>query len=221
MHSPLIQCVLCRCVRHLFQIGRLERSIQATCPSPYVCILWEGKILLKSEYPTVRRTYQNLDSNHCRNANELHGRSITRRSAQCTYDRSLIRFILAIYISTSQPSKRVVDYTHCRSYREINTQVLKPKGDSVAIRMFIRLVVRHLRGQLTKNQWMAISALKSHKDLIRQSDELDLSAINADIRLLRKVTECDILEDDLQDLYWRVNTTSLEQELRVLCRPQL
>ena len=66
-------------------------------------------MLLKSEYPTVRRTYQNLDSNHYRNANELHKRSIT----------------------------------------------------------------------------------------IRQSDELDLSAINADIRLLRKVTECDILEDDL------------------------
>lgn len=87
--------------------------------------------------------------------------------------------------------------------------------------MFIRLVVRYLCGQLTTNQWTAISALKSHKDFFGKSDVLDLSEINADIGLLRKVTECDIPEDDLQNLYWRVNTTSLEPQLHFFGTPQL
>ena len=147
-----------------------------------------------------------------RDANELRGRGITRRSAQCTCYRSLIRTILAIRISVSQPCRRVpvVNYTCYRSYREIDNHVLEPKGDSLAIRMFIRLVVLHQDGQLTENQWKAISALKSHKESIGKSKELGLPAINSDIQLLREVTQCDMSESDLQDLYWRVNIPCLD-----------
>ena len=113
----------------------------------------------------------------------------------------------------------MVNNTCYGSYREINTQVLKPKGDSLAIRMFIRLVVLYQHGQLTTSQWKAISALKSHQESIRQSKELDLPAINADIRLIREVTECDMSESDLQDLYWRVSILFLGLELRLLYRP--
>ena len=90
----------------------------------------------------------------------------------------------------------------------------------MVIRMLICLVIQHLHGQVTKNQWMMISALKSHTDVFRQSYDLELSAI---IRLLRKVTGCEISEDDLQDLYWQVNITSLdslELEKCLLCGPQ-
>lgn len=132
---------------------------------------------------------------------------------------SLIRIILDISVLTSQPCKRVVKYRCYRSYHEIDTQVLEPKGDSLAIRIFIRLVVLHEHGQLTKNQWKAISTLKSHKQLIGHSNELDLPVINADIRLLKEVTQCDMSESDLQDLYWRVNKLFLELGLRLLCRP--
>lgn len=82
--------------------------------------------------------------------------------------------------------------------------------------MFIRLVLLHQYGQLTTNQWKAISALESHKELTRQSTRLDLLAINADIRLLREVMKCDMSESDLQDLYWQVNITFLELRLRLL-----
>lgn len=113
----------------------------------------------------------------------------------------------------------MVNHTCYGSYREINTQVLKPQSDSLAIRMFIRLVVLHQHGQLTTSQWKAISTLESHKELMRQSKELDLPAINADIRRVREVTECDTSESDLQDLYWRVSIIFLELELRLLYRP--
>ena len=113
-----------------------------------------------------------------------------------------------------------MDYnTYYGSYHEINTQVLKPEEDSMAIRMLVRIVILHQHGQLSENQWKAISALKSHKELIRQSKDLELSAINAKIRLLKEVVKCDISESDLQDLYWRVNVLFLRPGLRLLCRP--
>lgn len=101
--------------------------------------------------------------------------------------------------------KKVINHTCYCSYREIDPQLLKPKKDSLAIRMLLRLIVLHQYGQLSKNHWKAIWALESHRKLMKQSKELDLAAINADIRLLREVTKCDISEDDLQELYWQVN----------------
>ena len=71
--------------------------------------------------------------------------------------------------------------------------------------MLIRLVVLHQHGRLTDNQWQAILALKSHKASIEQYNELDWAAIDSDIRLVKEVTKDDMSEDDLEDLYWRVN----------------
>ena len=91
------------------------------------------------------------------------------------------------------------------SYCNINAQALEAKQVSSAIRMLIRLVVLHQHGRITDNQWQAILALKSHKASIRQSKELDWAAIDADIRLVKQVTEDDMSKNDLEDLYWRVN----------------
>lgn len=73
--------------------------------------------------------------------------------------------------------------------------------------MLVRLLVLHQHGRLTDNQWQAILELKSQKGLIEQSEVLDWAAINADIRLVKEVTEDDVSQDDLRDLYWRVNMT--------------
>lgn len=83
---------------------------------------------------------------------------------------------------------------------------MKPIDKTLATRMLLRLIVLHQHGQLTNNQWKAISALDSKKGFMHQSDELDLSA---DIKLLKPVTKCDMSEADLQELYWRVNTIFL------------
>lgn len=109
-----------------------------------------------------------------------------------------------------------MNHTCYRSYREIDPQLLKPKKDSLAIRMLLRLIVLHQYGQLSKNHWKAIWALESHRKLMKQSKDLDLAAINADIRLLREVTKCDISEDDLQELYWQINVNrhSVESPLQ-------
>ena len=95
----------------------------------------------------------------------------------------------------------------CGSYCGIDGRALKAKELTIAIRMLIRLLVLHQHGRLTDNQWQAILELKSHKGLIEQSEILDWAAINADIRLVKEVTEDDMSQDDLRDLYWRVNMT--------------
>lgn len=73
--------------------------------------------------------------------------------------------------------------------------------------MLIRLLVLHQYGRLTENQWQAILALKSHKAIIEQSTEVDWASLNADIRLVKEVTKDDISENDMEDVYWRVNIT--------------
>ena len=75
-----------------------------------------------------------------------------------------------------------------------------------ATRMLIRLLILHQHGRLPDNQWQAILALESHKTSIEQSDGLDWAAISADIRLVKEVTNTDLPETDLADLYWRVRT---------------
>ena len=71
--------------------------------------------------------------------------------------------------------------------------------------MLVRLLVVHQHGRLTDDQWQAILELESHRGLIEQAEVLDLAAINADIRLVKEVTEDYMSEDDLRDLYWRVS----------------
>ncbi len=71
--------------------------------------------------------------------------------------------------------------------------------------MLVRLAVLRQHGRLTDNQWQAILTLQSHKAIIEQSKALDWAAINADIKLVKEVTEDDMSETDLEDLYWRVN----------------
>ena len=112
-----------------------------------------------------------------------------------------------------------IDYSYHGSYREINTQILKIREDSLAIRIFIRLVLLYQQGQLTGNQWKAISALKSHRESMIQTKELDLLAINADIELIREVMKSNLSESDLQDLYWRVSMICLNLQLRLFYRP--
>ena len=75
-----------------------------------------------------------------------------------------------------------------------------------ATRMLIRLMVLYQHRRLPDNQWHAILALESHRTAFEQSEGLDWAAINADIRLVKEVTETDIPETDLADLYWRVRT---------------
>ena len=70
--------------------------------------------------------------------------------------------------------------------------------------MLIRLVMLHQHGQFTPNQWKAIMALQHNKDSVRQSEALDLAAINAEIGLVKEVIGCEMSENELQDLYWRV-----------------
>ena len=94
------------------------------------------------------------------------------------------------------------------SYREVNTRILEPKKDSLAIRMFIRLTILYQHGQLAPSQWKTILALQSHKDSLGTSAKLDLSAIDADIRLVKEATACDMSEHNLQHLYWQVSTIS-------------
>lgn len=74
--------------------------------------------------------------------------------------------------------------------------------------MLVRLVLLHQYGRLTDNQWQAILALESHKALIEQSKASDWAAITADIRLVKEVTGDDMSENDLEDLYCRVNMMS-------------
>ena len=93
------------------------------------------------------------------------------------------------------------------SYCGIDGLALKAKELPVAIRMLVRLLVLHQHGRLTDNQWQAILEPKSHKGLIEQSEVIDWVAINADIRLVKEMTEDDMSQDDLRDLYWRVNMT--------------
>ena len=98
-------------------------------------------------------------------------------------------------------------YLHacCRRYRQIDTRILEPKGDSLAIRMFVRLIVSYQNEQLTANEWNAILSLESNEGLIVQSEKWDLQAINADIRLTKEVCESKMAEEELQGLYWRVS----------------
>ena len=115
----------------------------------------------------------------------------------------------------------MANYTCRGSYRQVDTQILKPKEDSLAIRMLIRLVLLHQYAQLTTSQWKAIAVLKPHKESIKDSEELNLQLINSGIRLVREVTKCGTSESDHQDLYWRVGILSLELDMRLLCRPWL
>ena len=114
--------------------------------------------------------------------------------------------VLAVCSLTSQPClKKELLILYRGSYREINAHARKAKELSSAIRMLVRLVVLHQHGRLTDKQWQAILSLKSHKALIEQSKALDWAAINADIELVKEVTEDDMSRNDLEDLYWRVN----------------
>ena len=95
----------------------------------------------------------------------------------------------------------------CGSYCGIDGHALKAKELPLAIRMLVRLLVLHQHGRLTDNQWQAILELKSHKGLIEQSEVIDWAAINADIKLVKEVTRDHMSQDELGDLYWRVNMT--------------
>ncbi|KAL9125868.1 MAG: hypothetical protein Q9175_008012 [Cornicularia normoerica] len=120
---------------------------------------------------------------------------------------------LQLDLPTFQKKKKAVDYLYRGSYCEINARSLKAQEVSSAIRMLIRLVVLHQHGGLTDNQWQAVLALTSHKAWIEQSKELDWKAIRADIRLVKEVTKDDLSENDLEDLYWRVNITFFEPRI--------
>lgn len=104
------------------------------------------------------------------------------------------------------------------NYCEINAHASKAKDVSLATRMLVRLVVLHQQGRLTDKQWQAILALKSHKALIEQSEELDWVAINADIRLVKEVTKDEMSENDLEDLYWRVSMMFSKPRIVSVCR---
>ena len=73
------------------------------------------------------------------------------------------------------------------------------------MREFLRLLVLHQHGKLTENQWKATLALQSNSDMLRQSDGLDLQAIRADVDYLAGVIKCEMSENDLHELYWRVS----------------
>lgn len=107
------------------------------------------------------------------------------------------------------------------SYCEINQRALRAKELGSAIRLLIRLLVLRQHGRLTDNQWQAILALQSLKALIEQSEGWDGAALDADIRLVKEVTKNDISENDLGELYWRVNITFLNLDSHLFGRPTL
>lgn len=71
-------------------------------------------------------------------------------------------------------------------------------------------MILHENGKLTQNQCSAISALKSHKELLTSSKDLDLPSISADIAVLKTAVQCNLSEHDFEEYYWQVSQLSFK-----------
>ncbi|KAL9102561.1 MAG: hypothetical protein Q9163_002311 [Psora crenata] len=153
-----------------------------------MCFLQDGEILLKSKWFTFLERIEIWALIIARHANELRGEGTIRRSVE------------------SLPEKLSLVDEYYGSYHEFTAHGCKPTELSLAIRMLIRLVILHQHQQLRDNQWKAILAFESHKELMEKSEALDEAGLSAEIRLVKALTNDDASESELADLCWRVST---------------